>query len=105
MVNATLYRSIVGNLRYLVHAWPIAVGMVSRYMEAPTTEHMSAFKHLLRYIAGTIDYGCIYTSAPQGARLKGFSDADMAGDIDDRKSTTGTLFFYGNSPVAFQCQK
>jgi hypothetical protein len=84
MVNATLYRSIVGNLRYLVHAWPVAVGMVSRYMEAPTTEHMSAFKHLLRYIAGTIDYGCIYTTAPQGASLK------------DRKSTTDTLFFYGN---------
>ena len=64
---------------------------------------MSAVKHLLRYIAGTIDYGCIYTTAPQGAILKGFSDADMAGDIDDRKSMTGTLFFYGNSQVAWKC--
>lgn len=107
-VDATFYRSIVGSLRYLVHTRPdisFAVGKVSRFMEAPTTEHLSAVKHLLRKIAGTADYGCIYTSAPQGASLKGYSDADLAGDLDDRKSTTGTLFFFGNSPVAWQSQK
>jgi hypothetical protein len=79
-VDVTLYRSIIGSLRYLVHTRPdisFSVGMLSRFMEAPTTEHMSAVKHLLRYIAGTIDHGCIYTSAPDGANLVGFSDADM----------------------------
>jgi hypothetical protein len=29
----------------------------------------------------------------------------MAGDVDDRKSTTGTLFSFGDSPVAWQSQK
>ena len=107
-VDAMLYRSIVGSLRYLAHTRPdisFAVGMVSRFMEAPTTEHMSAVKHLLRYVAGTINYGCTYSMAAGGASLVGFSDADMAGDIDDRKSTSGTLFFYDNSPVSWQCQK
>jgi hypothetical protein len=62
-------------------------------------------KHLLRYIAGTIDTGCSFSSAPEGAHLIGYSDADHAGDIDDRKSTTGTLFFFGNCPVSWQSQK
>uniref|UniRef100_A0ACD5U8P7 Uncharacterized protein n=1 Tax=Avena sativa TaxID=4498 RepID=A0ACD5U8P7_AVESA len=107
-VDVTLYRSIIGSLRYLVHTRPdisFAVGMVSRFMEAPTTEHMSAVKHLLRYIAGTINHGCTYVTATDGASLVEFSDADMAGDIDDRKSTSGTLFFFGNSPISWQCQK
>jgi hypothetical protein len=37
--------------------------------------------------------------------LVGFSDADMAGDVNNRKSTSGTLFFYGKSPISWQCQK
>jgi hypothetical protein len=102
------YHSIIGSLRYLVHIRPdisFVVGMVSRFMEAPTTDHMSAVKKLLRYITSTIDHGCIYTASVTGAILTGFSDADMVGDIDDMKSTSGTLFFYGNSPISWQCQK
>lgn len=60
-VNVALCRSIIGSLSYLVHTWPntsFIVGMVSRFMEAPTTEHMSVSKHLLRYIAGMLDHDC-----------------------------------------------
>jgi hypothetical protein len=54
-VDATFYLSIVGSLRYLVHTRPditFSVGYVSRFMEAPTTEHLAAVKHLLRYFQG-----------------------------------------------------
>lgn len=60
-VDASMYRSIVGSLRYLVHSRPdisFAVGYVSRFMEAPTTEHYAAVRHLLRYVAGTKNFGC-----------------------------------------------
>ncbi|CAA0836931.1 cysteine-rich RLK (RECEPTOR-like protein kinase) 8 [Striga hermonthica] len=46
-VNATLYRSIVGGLRYLVHTRPdiaFAVGYVSRFMEDPREDHWAAVK-------------------------------------------------------------
>ena len=62
-------------------------------------------KHLLRYIAGTLNVGCRYASTTDGAQLVGYSDADMAGDPDDRKSTYGTLFFFGVCPVSWQSQK
>ena len=56
-VDATEYRSIVGSVRYLVHTrldLTFSVGYVSRFMEAPTEEHCTAVKHILRYIAGKI---------------------------------------------------
>ena len=37
----------------------------------------------------------------ESLQLVGYSDSDMAGDIDDRKSTTRVLFYLGNSPVSW----
>ncbi|GKV01270.1 hypothetical protein SLEP1_g13835 [Rubroshorea leprosula] len=52
-VDPSLYRSLVGNLRYLTCTRPdilYGVGLVSRYMEAPTSTHMKMAKRVLRYI-------------------------------------------------------
>ncbi|CAA0831030.1 cysteine-rich RLK (RECEPTOR-like protein kinase) 8 [Striga hermonthica] len=86
-VDATLYRSIVGGLRYLVHTRPdiaFAVGYVNRFMEDPREDHWAAVKRLLRYVKGTVDQGIIFPKTGDGSelRLTVFSDADMAGDID-----------------------
>ncbi|WVZ95469.1 hypothetical protein U9M48_041230 [Paspalum notatum var. saurae] len=107
-IDATFYRSIVRSLRYLVHTRPditFAVGMASRFMASPTTEHMSVVKHLLRYIAGTIHYGLVYNKQEGGLTLCGYSDSDMAGDMDGRRSTSGVLYCLGRSPVSWQSQK
>jgi hypothetical protein len=107
-VDPTLYRSTVGGLRYLVHTRPdicFAVSYLSKFMEAPTSEHWSTVKHLLRYIAGTRKLGCVYTRQDEKARLVGYSDAYSAGDIDDQKSTSGMLFYYGSCPISWQATK
>lgn len=60
LVDPTKYHDIIGSLRYLVHTHPniaFAVGYVSHFMEAPTTEHLAAVKRILRYVAGTNNYG------------------------------------------------
>nr|CAB3451780.1 unnamed protein product [Digitaria exilis] len=106
--DTTHYRSLVGSLRYLVHTRPdiaFAVGYVSQFLEKPTTEHLSAVKHILRYIAGTPHYGLCYTKGQGRIELKGYSDADFSGDVDDHKSTTGVLFCLGGVPVSWQSQK
>ena len=106
-VDATEYRSLIGSLRYLMNTRPdmaFAVGYLSRFMEDPRQEHMAAMKHLLRYVAGTIDYGLAYTSNAE-LNFDGYSDSDMAGDVDDRKSTSGILYFLDGNPVAWQSQK
>jgi hypothetical protein len=74
-------------------------------MEQPTMEHLNAVKRILRYVAGTIDYGCYYRRGARELKLLWYSDADMGGDIDTRKSTTGVLFFLGSCAVTWQSQK
>lgn len=74
-------------------------------MENPTTEHMSAVKQILRYVKGTINLGCTYRKGKEGLVLHGYSDSDMAGDVDDRKSTTGMVFYLGPNPISWNSQK
>jgi hypothetical protein len=62
-VDGTWYRSLVGSLRYLENTRPdlaFSVGYVSRFMERPTKEHLAVVKRIVRYIAGTIHFGCQY---------------------------------------------
>ncbi|KAJ8754920.1 hypothetical protein K2173_015432 [Erythroxylum novogranatense] len=107
-VDKTLYRSVIGSLRYLVNTRPdiaYSVGVMSRYMEAPTTSHLTAVKQILRYVKGTLSFGCVYKKKLSNVELVGFSDSDMAGDIDDRKSTTGVLYYLGVNPITWVSQK
>ena len=106
-VDASEYRSLIGSLRYLVNTRPdfaYEVGLLSRFMEAPGKEHWIAIKQVLRYIKGTLNLGCIYRAEGETV-LAGFSDSDHAGDLDDRKSTTGTVFFLGSGAITWSSQK
>jgi hypothetical protein len=109
VLNPTAYRSIIGSLRYIVNTRPdlaYSVGVVSRHMEAPTKQHWGTVKHILRYLKGTVEFGCKYE---RGAELKplllGYSDSDFAGDTESRKSTTGVVYFLGKSVVTWASQK
>ncbi|XP_072146532.1 secreted RxLR effector protein 161-like [Setaria viridis] len=103
MVDATVYRSIVGSLRYLVNTRPdlaFAVGYVSRFLEEPSEDHLVAVKHILRYVEGTKNWGLWFgRKKEKKAHVTGFSDSDYAGDVDARKSMTGVIFFLSSSPI------
>jgi len=97
----------VGSLRYLVHTRPdltFAVGYVSRFIQRPTTEHEQAVKRILRYVAGTSDYG-LHSMCLGAEHFIGYSDSDLAGNIDTSKSTSGTLFFLGKCLINWQSVK
>src|SRR4051812_33721016 len=101
-VDAMEYRSVVRNLRYLTNTRPdlaYSIGIVSRFMEAPTMEHWVAVEHILRYIKGTTNFGCVYLreKKKEMVELLGYSDSDLSGDVDDRKSTSGVAYFLGGS--------
>lgn len=73
-VDATMYRSIVGSLRYLVCSHPdvaYTAGIVSRFMESPTTEHMAAVKQILRYSEGTLELGVFTSTMKWGCNCMG----------------------------------
>ncbi|CAJ2633694.1 unnamed protein product [Trifolium pratense] len=106
-VNPSLFKSLVGSLRYLTCTRPdilYAVGVVSRYMEHPRTTHLKAAKRILRYIKGTTNLG-LYYSVSDDYKLVGYSDSDWGGDVDDRKSTSGFVFYIGNTAFTWMSKK
>ena len=76
-----------------------SVGLLSRYMETPTSDHLLAAKRILIYIKGTLDFGLIHLKCQIQDALVRYSDSDFAGDVDDRKSTSRHVFFVGSSIV------
>lgn len=100
------YRQIVGSLIYLaIGTRPdisFAVGYVSRLMERPTQSHVTAVKRILKYLRGTQDYGIFFSSKnANNFELYVYSDADYAGCIQTRRSTTGYCLLLGNGIVSW----
>eukprot|EP00253_Pinus_taeda_P021840 PITA_21840 len=93
------YASAVGSLMYaMVYTRPgiaHAVGVLSRFMSKPWKEHWTIVNRVFRYLSGTSDYGFCYQGRLGLDRvldIHGFVDADRAGDLDLRRSTSGYVF-------------
>lgn len=66
--------------------------------------HLHAVKHIYRYLKGTSEFALLYKRG-EGECVCGFTDADWAGDIHNRKSTTGFVFLLGNTPITWNSKK
>ena len=103
-MEAIPYSSAVGSLMYaMVCTRPDiahAVGMVSRFLSNPGKDHWEAVKWILRYLKGTSNMCLCFGGAKPV--LEGYTDSDMAGDLDSRKSTSGFLFTFAGGAVSWQ---
>ena len=59
---------------------------------------------MLRYIKGTLEFGVFYRQGGNH-QLVGYSDSDYAGDVDDRKSTSGSVFLLSSGAVSWSSRK
>lgn len=101
------YRRTIGCLRYLLHTRPdlsFAVGVMSRYMQAPKVSHAAVIKQIMRYWKGSLTHGLTFKRAAK-VKLVGYSDASHNVDEDDGRSTTGHMFYLSNSPITWSSQK
>ena len=101
-VDITKYRGMIGSLLYLTASRPdilFSVGLCARYQSCPKESHLSVVKRIFRYLIGTMNLGLWY---PKNSNFEiiSYSDADFAGCKTDRKSTSGTCHFLGNSLVS-----
>uniref|UniRef100_A0A2N9FY74 Integrase catalytic domain-containing protein n=1 Tax=Fagus sylvatica TaxID=28930 RepID=A0A2N9FY74_FAGSY len=106
-VNATMYKQLVGSLMYLTATRPdlmYVVSLISRFMASPTELHLQAAKRVLRYLKGTVDLGVFYRKKGNG-ELMAYTDSDYAGDVDDRKSTSGYVFLLSEGAVSWSSKK
>jgi hypothetical protein len=106
------YREAIGSLMYLaIHTRPdiaAAVGICGKFVSNPTQEHWSAVKRIIRYVAGTIQFGLNLGGSKKGIDsvvLEAYSDSDWAGDHDDRKSRSGIISLICGSVVCYASKK
>src|SRR4051812_23482341 len=62
-VDVTLFKQIVGSLRYMCNSRPnkgFTVRLVRKYMSEPRVSHMKTARRILRYLKGSIEYGIIF---------------------------------------------
>ena len=81
-----------------------AVCNVARFCTKPTSNHWSAVKRIFRYLRGTSKVGIVYTKQNSYSCV-GYSDADWAGDKNDRKSTSGYCFLLGSGLISWRTNK
>ncbi|KAJ3522289.1 hypothetical protein NMY22_g11955 [Coprinellus aureogranulatus] len=104
------YMSGVGAAMYLAIATRpdliYAVAKLAQYNSNPGPEHWKALKHLFRYIKGTIDLKLTYRGGEMTSELfQAYSDADHAGCLDTRRSTSGFLIKMGSGAVSWSSKK
>eukprot|EP00253_Pinus_taeda_P002810 PITA_02810 len=107
VVDATMYRQLVGSLIYLTTTrldLAYSVSVLSQFMLKPCESHWVVAKSVLRYLCGTVNYGILYTEAFD-IILVGFSDLDWAGNLDDQRSITGYAFIIGFGVIAWSSKK
>ena len=106
-VDSTEFRRVIGSLQYLSLTRPdisFAVNKLSQFMHKPSTSHWTATKRLLRYLKQTIFYG-IQINRAGSSVLHTYSDADWAGNVDDRTSTSAYISFLGPNPISWTSKK
>ncbi|XP_070015616.1 secreted RxLR effector protein 161-like [Nicotiana sylvestris] len=107
LVNQTMYRGIIGSLLYLTANRPnivFSVGLCARFQSNPKESHLKAAKRILRYFKGTHDLVLYYPSG-DSFNLIGYADADYAGYLVDRKSTSGMAHFLGSCLISWGTRK
>ena len=124
------YAKLLGELQYVANNTRLdisyAVNKLASYSANPSLEHYGSLKHILRYLAGTRDYGITYrksgslnnkTNIPHGLTrnyglagngedtlFHGFADTAFV-NTDDYKSTTGYVFLVSEGAIMWKSKR
>ncbi|BBH02590.1 HXXXD-type acyl-transferase family protein [Prunus dulcis] len=105
--NKEQYQRLVGRLIYLVHTRPdiaYVVSVVSQFMHSPNVSHRNAVDWILRYLKSTSEKGLMF-SKNGDLEVVGYTNADWAGSITDRRSTSSYFTFVGGNLVTWRSKK
>jgi hypothetical protein len=94
-------------LQYLTFTRPdiaYVVQQVCLHMHDPRESHLTAMKHILHYLQGTPDYELLLRRS-RSTDLVVYTDADWAGCLDTRRSTSGYVVFLGDNLVSWSAKQ
>lgn len=81
-----------------------AVSALSRFNTNFGRPHWEAVKRVLRYLKGTIDFRLTFQPNIDDEMI-GYCDADWAGDVDKRRSTTGYVFVAQSAAISWTTRR
>ena len=105
--DVTMYRKMVGSFIYftIIRSYlSYVAGIVSQFMQSPCKRHLDAVKRILRYVKTTCIYGLRYEKGKE-FMMYGYTDADWAGNMMDRRSTSGYAFTIGSAKITWSSKK
>jgi hypothetical protein len=95
-MSKVLYASAVGCLMYaMVCTRPDiaqAVSVVTKFLANLGRQYWNTVKWIFRYLKGTTDLSITFARQKGDVSTTGYVDVDYAGDLDDKRSTTGYVF-------------
>ena len=103
--NRKDYQAAIGSLNYaMIASRPdicFAVGTLSQFMSNPSLDHRQGMKRIFRYLKGTLDNCLAFDANDANLELQGYSDANWAGDVYSKRSTSGYIFQLAGSTVSW----
>lgn len=84
-----------------------AVGTISKHSATPGPQHWKALMRVFRYLRGSLNLCLTYKpdSEHSGTAPLGYCDTASAGNVNDRRSTSGQAFFLHGGAVSWQSKK
>jgi hypothetical protein len=102
------YLQFIGKLNYLARSTRPDLAFVASHLATFCStyqeEHWKACLDVMRYIKSTVDASITYHKNASDEPV-GFSDANYAGDIGDRKSISGYAFVYSGGMISWKSKK
>jgi len=102
-MSKVLYASAVGCLMYaMVCTRPDiaqAVSVVTKFLANLGRQYWNTVKWIFRYLKGTTDLSITFARQKGDVSTTGYVDVDYAGDLDDKRSTTGYVFTLAGGPI------
>jgi len=92
-VDPTFYRSMIVSLLHLTDI-AFNVGVCARFQANPKESHLTTVKHIIRYVNDTFLHG-IWYSRETNRVVASYSDADWAGNVDDKKKHLWRMLLCG----------
>lgn len=107
--DPTIYQSLIGMILYLaVNTRPdisVSTSILGRSMSKPNKTDWNEAKRVVKYLKMTKDFKLYLGQTTEEQILVGYSDADWAGDKNDRKSNSGFLFKLFGSCISWMSRK
>ena len=107
IVDKRMYQRLVGRLIYLVHTrldLAYSMSMISQFMQDLREPHLQAAYKVLYYLKGNLGKEILFKKNDTLA-LEAYTDADYAGSLVDRRSTTWYCTFLGGNMVTWRSKK